>query len=130
MEKSSNNTTEAELSLTKMVNRLRQAGLSDDKIDVLLANMNSNAHDENAIFEHNKRVDETVDVTTWQMKIGATCVVLGMILIGQFLFRSNTSKEELEITLVIFFILVLIALLTNIKVIPVYLRNARYFLKK
>jgi hypothetical protein len=116
------------LSLTEKVDKLRKAGLADSDIDAVL--QNDTQPNNKDITEHNKRVDETVDVMVWQEKVLAVCAVLFFIVLGISFFRGLTSRLEFNITLAILVTIVIVGLLTNIKTIPTYFKNARYFFKK
>jgi hypothetical protein len=135
-----------DLSLTEKVDKLRQAGLADSDIDAILSD--GNKSDSDAIEAYNRRVDETVDMAAWETKVGAVFAVIFFVAIFQFLartffhlYRNNFDPGSLsssplgsnELVIMFFTFLttaILVCIVTNIRSIPLYFKNARHFLKK
>lgn len=120
-------------SMTDQVDRLRKAGFSDDEIDDLLSNANrkktkaSKAH----IDEHNRRVDEVADTIVWQEKLVVFALVVTLLLFGYITFSDNISSD-MSGNLVMGWVagIWILVIVGNVKSIPVYIRNMRFFFKK
>lgn len=126
----STNLNELRGSVTAQINRLRQAGLSDKEIDIVLA-QNKNKSNMSSMDEHNKRVDETVDNMVWQEKLGVFALIATLLLFGYVTFSDSISGDTVGNIVVGWVVGIwILVIVGNIKSLPVYIRNLRFFFKK